>query len=130
MLVPRLQLICDDVRIENNGKLLIIGLYLDTIVVTELPIVLQPLTFFHVYEANETGKFAVTVELFAPEGKVGDPVRVDLDVKSPGVVAGIVKMNVPVRSAGKYRIVTSGDRSVVIFEQHFNVAVNFPAGQL
>lgn len=34
-------IICDDVRIENNGKQILIGVYADGIILTHLPVVLR-----------------------------------------------------------------------------------------
>lgn len=48
-------LVCDDVRQENSGKFIIIGLYTGSMGVPQIPCALPFLTFFMVIEADRLG---------------------------------------------------------------------------
>jgi len=101
-----LQLICDDVRVENSGKLIIIGLYVDTVVVSELPANLL-LTFLQFYQVDEVRPFSVNFQLSGPRGTIGNPVLTEFNIIAPGPVVGIVKIPLRLDSAGQYRITIS-----------------------
>jgi len=62
VLRPTCQIIYDDVRIQNNGKVLVVGMYLDTVIVHDpnAPIVLA---FLELFETNEAGLFHTSVQL-------------------------------------------------------------------
>ena len=73
-------IVCDDIRKENNGKRLLIGVYNDSILLPAFPCTLAALCFFVIASANETGEFPVSVSLELPSkdkpvvngsGKVG-----------------------------------------------------------
>jgi hypothetical protein len=111
MLRAKLQLVCDDLRVEEGTrKLLVIGLYLDTLVVPTLPITL-PLTFFTAYEVDELRLFHLSGQLSGPSGDVGPRVALDLDVQQSGTVISIVKMVVQFETLGDYRFVLSEPRN-------------------
>jgi len=63
MISLRYFLICDEVRREDNGKLLIVGLYLPDIVVAQLPFVLPSLTLFLCLESNTAGHSGLHLKL-------------------------------------------------------------------
>lgn len=50
-------IICDDVRREDNGKLLILGMYLGTIVVPGLPTALPTFTLLTFFEDERPGEW-------------------------------------------------------------------------
>jgi hypothetical protein len=56
-------IMCDDFRREDNGKLIIIGMYMDTIVVPALPFPLPTLTFFSVLDCDRPGTFRFSFKL-------------------------------------------------------------------
>ena len=103
--MPRLtlQLICDDVRIENNGKLIIIGLYVDVIVVSGFPASVV-LTFLQFYQVEELSRFVVNLRLSGPRGDISEPVLMNFEPTSPGAVIGLAKIPMHVESPGEYRI--------------------------
>jgi hypothetical protein len=45
-------IICDDVRREDNGKLIILGMYMGTIVLQQLPATLPTLTILSLFESD------------------------------------------------------------------------------
>ena len=108
-----MHLICDDVRFESNGKLMIIGLYVDTVVVPELPVSLG-LTFLQLYHIHEVRPFRVILHLSGPNGNIGEPVTMDFDVRSTGTVVGVVRVPVRFESSGEYRVtITTPDGRVL-----------------
>jgi hypothetical protein len=50
-------IICDDVRREDNGKMMLIGVYNDKIVVPQIPFQLPTLTFFIALDADRPGNW-------------------------------------------------------------------------
>lgn len=56
-------IMCDDFRREDNGKLIIIGMYMDTIQVPALPFPLPTLTFFCVLNCDRPGSFRFSFKL-------------------------------------------------------------------
>lgn len=56
-------LLCDEVRQENTGKFIILGLYTPDIVVPAVPLVLQAMTFFNLLETDAAGKFDFAITL-------------------------------------------------------------------
>lgn len=56
-------LVCDDVRREDNGKLLILGVYNQIILVPQFPVVLPMLTFLHYLDSDRPGTWSVRMRL-------------------------------------------------------------------
>jgi hypothetical protein len=110
---------------ENNGKMLVVGMYLDTILVFDpnAPIIV---TFLELFDAKNVGLFHTTVQLAGPEGDIGDLLKIDFEVKAPGTVAGILKVPLKFTSSGTYflrgRIEESGER----YEKTFSVTMATP----
>jgi hypothetical protein len=50
-------LMCDDVRREDNGKIILIGLYTPDMVAHQIPFVMPTLTFFLNLESDRPGQF-------------------------------------------------------------------------
>jgi hypothetical protein len=50
-------ILCDDVRVESNGKLILIGVYVPDIVVLQLPVILPSLNFIQFLRVDEVGQF-------------------------------------------------------------------------
>jgi hypothetical protein len=61
-------IMCDDIRREDNGKLVIIGMYMDTIQVPALPFPLPTLTFLSVLSCDRPGQFRFSFKLKQEEG--------------------------------------------------------------
>lgn len=60
--------LCDDVRYENNGKLLLIGVYSDVVQVLNVPLQLRSLGFAVKARVFSTGRFSFGVALTDPQG--------------------------------------------------------------
>jgi hypothetical protein len=60
--------LCDDVRFENNGKLLLIGVYSDVVQVVKLPLQMRSLGLAIKAKLLETGKFPFSVSVSDPQG--------------------------------------------------------------
>lgn len=60
--------LCDDVRYENNGKLLLIGVYSDIVQVIKLPLQLRSLGLAIKAKAMSTGRFSFSVSVADPQG--------------------------------------------------------------
>jgi hypothetical protein len=59
----RYVLMCDEVRIENNGKFLILGLYTPDMSIPQLPFIMPSLTFFVALESDRPGNFQIRFAL-------------------------------------------------------------------
>jgi len=62
-ITARYILVCDDVRREDNGKIIIIGLYLPDMAVPQIPFILPTLTFFCNLESDRPGNYSMQVKL-------------------------------------------------------------------
>jgi len=60
--------LCDDIRFENNGKLLLIGVYSDVVQVFKLPLQLRSLGLAVRARAMSHGRIAFTVTASDPQG--------------------------------------------------------------
>jgi hypothetical protein len=60
--------LCDDIRFENNGKLLLIGVYSDVVQVFKLPLQLRSLGLAVRAKAMSAGRIAFTVTATDPQG--------------------------------------------------------------
>ena len=60
--------LCDDIRFENNGKLLLIGVYSDVVQVFKLPLQLRSLGLAVRARAMARGRIAFTVTATDPQG--------------------------------------------------------------
>jgi Family of unknown function (DUF6941) len=56
-IVPEALVICEDIRTENNGKLMFIGVYSDAIAVQSVPVNLRSLAFALKLRVEEPGTF-------------------------------------------------------------------------
>ncbi len=60
--------ICDDVRFENNGKLLLIGVYSDVVQVVKLPLQMRSLGLAIKARVMSTGRYPFAVSVADPQG--------------------------------------------------------------
>jgi hypothetical protein len=133
-------LICDDVRQENNGKFLILGMYTGNITVTQLPFGLPTLTFFQMLMADRLGGYTVRVQLQNVEsGRVLAQAIVMMEVNQapnglPVPVLNIPKFgNVLFDRAGAYSLNVTidgqADPIIVPFDVVLNIQMGPQAGQ-
>ncbi len=107
-------LICDDVRQEISGKEILIGVYNDVIVFTDIPTIIPKLAFRIAVSSEKTlGTFKFRLEdpsrdkIIEIEGQVGNPQDPKLD---PYRTIGIVCAGLPFSVVGTYRILLGIDR--------------------
>ncbi len=60
--------LCDDVRYENNGKLLLIGVYSDIVQVVKLPLQMRSLGLAIKAKVFSAGRFSFSVSVADPQG--------------------------------------------------------------
>ncbi len=60
--------LCDDIRFENNGKLLLIGVYSDVVQVFKLPLQLRSLGLAVRAKVMSSGRIAFSVTATDPQG--------------------------------------------------------------
>jgi Family of unknown function (DUF6941) len=60
--------LCDDVRFENNGKLLLIGVYSDLVQVMNLPLQMRSIGLAIKARVRSVGKFSFSVSVADPQG--------------------------------------------------------------
>ncbi|HKF44288.1 MAG TPA: hypothetical protein VKG01_14390 [Thermoanaerobaculia bacterium] len=60
--------VCDDIRFENNGKLLLIGVYSDTVQVFKLPLQLRSLGLAVRAKVMSAGRIRFSVSATDPQG--------------------------------------------------------------
>lgn len=121
-------ILCDDFRREDNGKFLIIGMYMDTITVPALPFPLPTLTFFSVLECDRPGTFRFSFRLRhedagqnIAEGMGQAPV---VDPRQP-VVMPIKMAGIQIGAAGLYTFSLEFDGTAPIVKT-FNVLLVIP----
>ena len=96
--------LCDEIRVENNGKLMLLGVYTPDMSVPQLPFVIPSLTFFIALESDRPGnvqvRFAIQLldsgrSIAEGMGAVGFP--------KPGLgIMPVQLRNLPLQSAGTY----------------------------
>jgi hypothetical protein len=78
-------IICDDVRREDNGKLLILGMYMGTITVPQLPAILPSLTVLSLFEGDRPESWSWKLSIQNLErGKAVAEARGFAEVPQPG----------------------------------------------
>jgi hypothetical protein len=122
-------LICDDMRREDNGKLIIIGLYTGTVALPQLPFVLPSLTFCTFLESDRPGQWSMEFRLEQLEtgrSMVGGGGAVV--VQQPGLVIAPIKFGaVQFQAVGIYNfVVTINDGQLGPIITGFSVALNIP----
>jgi hypothetical protein len=110
-------LICDEVRQENTGKLLVIGLYLDNMGVSQIPFMLPSLTFLFAFENDRLGDYPFRAKLENLEsGKVLAQAMGVLQVLRPGTAINILGFrNISIDRIGTYTmsLTMDGERDPV-----------------
>jgi hypothetical protein len=124
-------LVCDDVRIENNGKMIIIGLYQDTMTVPQLPFALPSLSFFAVFDASQIGDFGFRAKLTNLEvGKHIAQAMGSIKIMQPAKAVNVIQFrNVQLDRAGSYQFTLAIDEEPAPFTTSINVILVPPPRQ-
>jgi len=118
-------LICDEVRIENNGKLLVIGMYGPRIAVPQIPCVLPSLTFFQCFESDSPAQlqFRATLQ-HLDDGQIVAQAMGIMNVPHQGQGGGLVKFaNVVFSQIGSYVFAVSIDTMAEPITTTFDVVL-------
>ena len=123
-------LVCDEVRQENNGKFIVIGLYTPNLAIPQIPFTMPYLTFFTCLETDRPGDFQFRMKLTHLEsGRTVWEGFGGMGVKQPGI--GVLPIRLPsvqFQSAGVYTFsFTLVDQPVPLFTTDFAVILNLPA---
>jgi hypothetical protein len=97
-------IVCDDVRMENNGKWIIIGMYTPDMAVPQIPIVLPSLTFFAWLESDRPGNFPFRMKLEQLEsGNVLAEGMGAMQFQKPGVGISVIRFGgIQISQPGAY----------------------------
>jgi hypothetical protein len=125
----RYTIICDDVRKEDNGKLLIVGMYMGIIAVPQLPFVMPSLTFFQVLNSDRPGHWAMALKLRHLEtGRNLVEAHGGMVCQQPGLAVMPVKFGaVQFQAVGPYHFIVEieGQANDPILTE-FSVVLNVP----
>jgi hypothetical protein len=115
-------IVCDEVRQESNGKLLILGMYLDNMGVPVVPFTLPVLTFLCKWRFDRGRLPAGRFRVLAPSGAVVRESALP-PVEGPTEARGLVLTTIrfqglTVTELGRYRLVftPAGGRSRIVAE--------------
>lgn len=102
-------LICDDVRVEVNGKLIIIGLYTPNILIPQLPFVLPSLSFLQFYTYDGRGQFHFRARLQHLESgrDIAQAIGI-INHAQPGIGIGVIRFgNLVIDKVGTFNLAFS-----------------------
>lgn len=123
-------IICDEVRREDNGKILILGMYIKAIVVSQLPAVLPSLTFFQVMEADRPGQWNMKMKIQHLES--GRPILQAggvLNAPQIGPFINVLRFpNLPLIAVGAYNFSMEIEDHREPLIVPFDVILNIPQG--
>jgi hypothetical protein len=122
-------LICDDFRREDNGKLILIGLYLPDMVVQQIPFVMPTLTFFMNLESDRPGNFGFRITIQHQEsGTILGQAMGMIPVINPAapIICPVKVGGIQFNSAGLYSfsVVIDGQNDPLVAT--WNVILNIP----
>lgn len=110
--------ICDDIRQEINGKMMLIGVYTPNISIPQVPFVLPSLAFFQCFESDRPANLTIRMRLEQME--VGRPLLEAMgmiSVPRPGIGYAPLKLgNVQIPAFGTYTftVTVEGEREPII----------------
>ena len=109
MTTPKLidVILCDEIRREDNGKFVFIGVYTGHVLVPRLPFDLPTLTFFTKWSAKAGESLDGCFEVYSPDGKL--MYRLDAPFEGGATLEGVRHFALAVRSfrfsqEGTYRL--------------------------
>lgn len=117
-------LICDDVRQEVTGKLILIGLYMGTITVPQIPFQLSALTFFQVFESDRPAnlQFRLRVQNLDTGQTIAEAMGM-MNIQRPGVGAAPIRFSpIQFSAVGSYNLVTTIEGEQPIISQ-FDITI-------
>jgi hypothetical protein len=101
--------VCDEVRREDNGKLIIIGLYTPNILIPQLPFTFPSLSFFQVFDSDRSGRFPFRARLTHMEAghEIAGAMGL-MEVAQPGTVISMIRFgNLQLDRVGAFAFVVN-----------------------
>ncbi|NOZ22405.1 MAG: hypothetical protein GXP25_15095 [Planctomycetes bacterium] len=126
--VPKLidVIVCDEVRQENTGKLLVIGMYLDNVGVPRTPFMLPVLSFLCKWRVEAGVSLAGTFKVVGPSNQTVR--KLDFPAATaPAGAGGLLLTTIrlqpfPIEEAGQYRLMFKPEggraRAIARFDVH------------
>ena len=122
-------IMCDEVREEKNGKLMIIGMYTPDMSVPQIPFQVRTLTFFTVVESDVPGDFAFRMKLCHLEtGKAIMEANGGIQIKRPGKCTLIAPLpSIQFQAVGPYTFsVNLTETKETLLVHQFSVLLRIP----
>ena len=121
-------IVCDDVRVENNGKWIIIGVYTPDMAVPQIPIVLPNIAFFSWIHSDRPGSFPFRMKLEHLEsGRIIQQGMGALQFAKPGDGISLVRFGgIQLVSQGAYVFSMEIDGQSERLMTQFSVLLNLP----
>lgn len=121
-------LICDDVRREDNGKLMILGLYMGTISLPQIPFIMPTLTFFLSLESDRVGQWSMRFKLQNLEsGRNLIEGTGGIAIQQPGPGIAPIKLGgIQFQAVGAYNFIVEVEDQREPIITGFQVALNIP----
>jgi hypothetical protein len=120
-------LVCDEVRQENNGKFIIVGLYTPDLVVPQIPTVLPALTFFVGLDSDRPQNCQFRINLQHLEtGQVVAQAMGGFTIQRPGLGPVPIRFgNLQLNAQGAYlfNLQIDGEREPITASFSVNLAV-------
>lgn len=88
-------ILCDDVRVEDNSKHILIGVYTNGVMLKQMPGTLA-VTLWLIVSISEAGKHTIQIELRGKKGEIGT-ITVDADVNDANGLIPITCPKLPVK---------------------------------
>jgi uncharacterized protein DUF6941 len=119
-------MLCDDVRVESNGKLILIGVYVPDIVIMQLPVLLPCLNFIQFLKVDDTGQFPFRARVQHLEsGHDLAQAMGTLTVNRPGLVVNALRFgNLQVDRAGTFTFIVTFDAQTDEIMHSFDVVLH------
>lgn len=108
-LTHKYTLMCDDIRQEMSGKLILIGVYMDKVAVPHTPFSYPSLTFFQVFECDGPAnlQFRIRIEHLENGQLIAEGMGM-MSVQKAGLGIAPVKLSpIPFPAPGSYHLITS-----------------------
>lgn len=103
-ITPLYAVLCEDVRVESNGKHIVIGVYTGNVVVYALPSTVQ-LTVWLCLEAKTPGHANVDVRGYDPSGRIMFSGEMEIESReSETITTSLPKFAVQIEKEGSIRV--------------------------
>jgi hypothetical protein len=126
-LIHKYSLLCDDVRVESNGKFIVIGVYTPNIHVPTLPFALPTLCFFTGFTSDTPGRYQMRAQLRHLETGHVLGELLGMIEQGPGIGVFALRFpNVIFNQGGRYNLVLTIEHHPDPFIVDFDVILQVP----